>query len=135
MRPVFPSLSKRESARAPPLAVLIWERRIGVVKAALYSHLPSAWLYADSSILLSPTLLPPYVAEPRSYLWVLLKDYSAVGFRRAWAMMQVALADRIEAKLPLIAAPVFVVRGGEDPAVPQRWAEEVTRLLPQGYCG
>ena len=43
-----------------------------------------------------------------------------------------ALEDRIEDKLPRIQAPTLVVRGEHDPLVPQRWAEEVVRLLPRG---
>lgn len=43
-----------------------------------------------------------------------------------------ALADRIVDKLPRIQSPALVVRGSRDPIVTQAWAEEVTRLLPQG---
>ena len=43
-----------------------------------------------------------------------------------------AMEDRIEDRLPFIAAPTLVVRGGNDPLVPQRWAEEVVRRLPRG---
>ena len=46
--------------------------------------------------------------------------------------MKLVLADKIEEKLPYIQAPTLVVRGSNDPVVPQRWAEEVTRLLPHG---
>jgi 2-hydroxy-6-oxonona-2,4-dienedioate hydrolase len=28
--------------------------------------------------------------------------------------------------------PTLVVRGSQDPIVPQRWAQEVTELLPMG---
>ena len=31
-----------------------------------------------------------------------------------------------------IVAPTLVVRGGNDPLVPQRWAEELVRRLPRG---
>jgi pimeloyl-ACP methyl ester carboxylesterase len=43
-----------------------------------------------------------------------------------------ALRDRIEARLPLVRVPTLVVRGSRDTIVPQRWAEEATRLLPHG---
>lgn len=43
-----------------------------------------------------------------------------------------ALRDRIEDKLPLIEVPSLVVRGEKDPLVPQQWAEEAARLLPDG---
>jgi len=39
---------------------------------------------------------------------------------------------RIEQALPQIQAPALVVRGSRDPIVPQRWAEEAARLLPDG---
>jgi 2-hydroxy-6-oxonona-2,4-dienedioate hydrolase len=70
--------------------------------------------------------------ESRSLASVTREDYKAAGLRRAWETMKMVLADRIEARLPHIQAPVLVVRGEKDPVVPQRWAEEVTRLLPRG---
>ena len=39
---------------------------------------------------------------------------------------------RIEHLLPRVQAPTLVVRGSRDPIIPQRWAEEATRLLPNG---
>jgi pimeloyl-ACP methyl ester carboxylesterase len=51
------------------------------------------------------------------------------------------VADRIEEKLPLVTAPVLVVRGRDDRICPQPWAEEVARLargrlevLPGGHA-
>jgi 2-hydroxy-6-oxonona-2,4-dienedioate hydrolase len=70
--------------------------------------------------------------EPNSLGWVSLKDYRVAGLRRAWMTFKLVLADRIEDKLPHIAAPAMVVRGDRDPIVPQQWAEEVARLLPCG---
>jgi pimeloyl-ACP methyl ester carboxylesterase len=46
--------------------------------------------------------------------------------------MRVLIRDRIEEKLPHITVPTLVVRGSRDPVVPQSWAAEVARLLPQG---
>jgi pimeloyl-ACP methyl ester carboxylesterase len=63
---------------------------------------------------------------------VMVRDYSAAGLRRVWATIQLVLADRIEEKLPQVQAPTLVVRGDKDVVVPQRWAEQVTRLLPRG---
>ncbi len=57
--------------------------------------------------------------------------FLVVGFRRALATLRFALADSIEQKLPHVALPTLVVRGGRDPLVSQQWAEEVTRLLPR----
>jgi pimeloyl-ACP methyl ester carboxylesterase len=42
------------------------------------------------------------------------------------------LQDQIERHLPHIPNPGLVVRGSDDPIVPLRWAEEATRLLPNG---
>jgi pimeloyl-ACP methyl ester carboxylesterase len=64
--------------------------------------------------------------------WITATDYLTAGFRRVTATITMALQDRIEDKLPKIPMPTLVVRGEKDPLVPQRWAEEVTRLLPQG---
>jgi pimeloyl-ACP methyl ester carboxylesterase len=46
--------------------------------------------------------------------------------------MQIAFNDRIEAKLPYMHIPTLVVRGENDPVVPQKWAQEVVELLPNG---
>jgi 2-hydroxy-6-oxonona-2,4-dienedioate hydrolase len=64
--------------------------------------------------------------------WITAVDYVKAGMRRIRATMRMAIEDRIEDKLPGIAAPTLVVRGGKDPLVPQEWAEEVVRLLPKG---
>ncbi len=64
--------------------------------------------------------------------WITVVDYAKAGIRRIRATMRMAIEDRIEDKLPGIAAPTLVVRGGNDPLVPQEWAEEVIRRLPRG---
>ncbi|GAB4217493.1 MAG: alpha/beta hydrolase [Roseiflexaceae bacterium] len=61
---------------------------------------------------------------------VLLRDLWDCGLRRAVGLIRQTLRDRIEQQLPHMAAPTLVVRGAHDPLVPQRWAQEVTRLLP-----
>jgi pimeloyl-ACP methyl ester carboxylesterase len=63
---------------------------------------------------------------------ITLADYRSAGLRRAWATIKMALADRIELKLPHIQAPALIVRGENDPIVPQKWAERATELLPRG---
>ena len=60
------------------------------------------------------------------------RDYAKFGLRRSLRTFQFARRDRIEDKLPLVRVPTLVVRGTRDPIVSQRWAEEVTRLLPTG---
>jgi 2-hydroxy-6-oxonona-2,4-dienedioate hydrolase len=39
---------------------------------------------------------------------------------------------RIERALPHVQAPTLIIRGSRDPIIPQRWAEEATRMLPDG---
>lgn len=64
---------------------------------------------------------------------LLVRDYAAAGMRRILGTFRYALADRIEDKLPSVVVPTLVVRGTTDPMVPQAWAEEVTRRLPDGW--
>lgn len=63
---------------------------------------------------------------------ILVRDYLAAGAFRALRTFRYMLEDRIEEKLPRVRVPTLVVRGSRDPVVPQRWAEEATRLLPMG---
>lgn len=70
--------------------------------------------------------------ERPSLSLVMLLDYLDAGFSRALGTFGEVLRDRIEERLPKIAVPTLVVRGSRDPIVPQRWAEEVTALLPAG---
>jgi pimeloyl-ACP methyl ester carboxylesterase len=59
-------------------------------------------------------------------------DYWRTGVRRGWETMQIALADRIEDKLPRMRMPVCIIRGAHDPIVSQRWVEDLARVLPNG---
>ncbi|HKN86084.1 MAG TPA: alpha/beta hydrolase [Nitrospiraceae bacterium] len=63
---------------------------------------------------------------------IMLRDYARAGLKRVIQTVTMALEDRIEDKLPRISMPTLVIRGEHDPIVPQRWAEEVCRLLPHG---
>jgi pimeloyl-ACP methyl ester carboxylesterase len=100
----------------------------------------------DRLVLVSPTIDPEHQSgpeqlgclirdlphEPRSLLPIVAFDYLTFGPIRFVETGRFALADRPEDKLPLVEAPTLVVRGDEDPLVPQRWAEQVVRLLPNG---
>jgi 2-hydroxy-6-oxonona-2,4-dienedioate hydrolase len=70
--------------------------------------------------------------EPLSLIPIELLDYLSAGTRRAWRTFRYALEDRIEEKLPHMRVPTLVVRGSRDPIATQRWAKEVTGLLPMG---
>jgi 2-hydroxy-6-oxonona-2,4-dienedioate hydrolase len=68
--------------------------------------------------------------EPLTYLPVLMREYLAAGIWRTIRTLQYAFADTIEEHLPKVHIPTLIVRGARDPIVPQDWAEEVHRLLP-----
>jgi 2-hydroxy-6-oxonona-2,4-dienedioate hydrolase len=71
--------------------------------------------------------------EPPSLLPMNVRDYLACGPGRLWKTCRLALKDAIEEMLPQMRLPTLVVRGARDPIVPQRWAEEAVRLLPEGH--
>ena len=70
--------------------------------------------------------------EPLSLVPIVVIDYATFGPIRFVETGRYALADRPEDKLPRVEAPTLVVRGELDPLVPERWAEEVAGLLPNG---
>ena len=77
-------------------------------------------------------LLQDAIHEP-ARLWMnWLFDFCRAGVRRAAGTTRAMFRDHIERQLPLIRARTLVIRGGRDPTVPQRAAEEMTRLLGLG---
>lgn len=70
--------------------------------------------------------------EPWSLFPIVVRDCIDIGFRRFAVTFRYGLQDTIETYLPLMHMPTLVVRGARDTVVPQRWAEHVTQLLPQG---
>ncbi len=77
-------------------------------------------------------LLVDAFREAPSEPLIAIRDYWRAGPRRVWATLRGALRVPVEEHLRRVAVPTLVVRGGRDPIVPQRWAEEVARLLPCG---
>lgn len=77
-------------------------------------------------------LLADAFLEPPSLLPLVARDYLKCGFRRLIGTLRRILDDPIARNLTRIQVPTLVVRGGRDPIVPQRWAEESARLLPDG---
>jgi len=63
---------------------------------------------------------------------VLLRDVRDAGVRRVVGTLRHSVRDRIEQKLPAVAVPALVVRGGIEPIVPARWAAQAAELLPHG---
>jgi pimeloyl-ACP methyl ester carboxylesterase len=71
--------------------------------------------------------------EKREQTPVNLREYRDAGVYRVFRSLQMSFfEDRIEEQLPRMSVPTLVVRGSRDTIVPQRWAEEVVRLLPMG---
>lgn len=60
------------------------------------------------------------------------RDVVDAGVPHAVRLLRVMLHDRIEERLPGVHQPTLVVCGERDRIVPQRWAQEVVRLLPDG---
>ena len=68
--------------------------------------------------------------EPKQLDRLIKVDYADCGIPRLLKTFRHALRDVVEEKLPHVRVPALVVRGGIDTIVPQRWAADVTRLLP-----
>ena len=101
---------------------------------------------ADRLVLIGPTIdrrartapaqilrfLRTGLHETPSLALVLVREYLDAGPRRILRTFQHSLRDPVEEKLPRVGVPTLVIRGSHDALVPQRWAEEVARLLPAG---
>jgi hypothetical protein len=59
-------------------------------------------------------------------------EYLSTGVARMVQQLVRSSDDPIERRLPDVVAPTLVVRGRHDRTLTQAWAEEVTRLLPDG---
>jgi 2-hydroxy-6-oxonona-2,4-dienedioate hydrolase len=70
--------------------------------------------------------------ERPAQLPVLFLDCRDVGIRRTIEMFQHMRRHDMASLLPSVTAPTLVVRGGNDPIAPQRWAETVAGRLPSG---
>ena len=67
--------------------------------------------------------------EPPSLVATVVREYVRHGSLR---QVRHAVSDRIEERLPLVAAPTVVVRGANDPICPAAWARTAADLLPAG---
>jgi 2-hydroxy-6-oxonona-2,4-dienedioate hydrolase len=76
-------------------------------------------------------LLLDATREPPALLRLLAHDYLRAGLRTLLEIGRVAVRDRVEEKLPSIKAQTLLVRGARDPVVPERWAEQMAKLLPR----
>ena len=70
--------------------------------------------------------------EPLSLIALAARDNATVGIRTLLSTARLALADRIEERLPLIEQRTVVVWGEKDGFVSREWVERVAALLPRG---
>lgn len=148
----------RRALDVPELAdaLAAWIRAAGLGRAALLGNSFGCQIIADAAarhpdlvdraILQGPTTPPdertwfrqavrwqqnqPF--NPKSLGPVTWGDYRKCGYRRLLITFRHQIRDRMEDKLPRIAAPVLVVRGALDPICNDAWAEQVARLAPRG---
>jgi 2-hydroxy-6-oxonona-2,4-dienedioate hydrolase len=137
-------------------ALAAWLNEIEIPRAVLLANSIGCQIVIDLAlrhpemveriILVSPTvdrwartvfrqyfrLLLDIPREPLSLGFIAFGDYLRAGLGRVAQTFAFALEDKVEEKLPRVRQPTFVVRGERDPIVSERWAKEVTRLLPQG---
>jgi 2-hydroxy-6-oxonona-2,4-dienedioate hydrolase len=137
-------------------ALVAWLDRLGVARATMLGNSMGCQIIAElalryparvaAAILVGPTmdrvgrngltqalrLLRDVGGESWSSIATQFADYLRFGPWRSLRTLRYALDDRIEQKLPHLQLPTLVVRGEHDPVAPQRWAEEVCHLLPQG---
>jgi 2-hydroxy-6-oxonona-2,4-dienedioate hydrolase len=137
-------------------ALAAWARTVGLERAIFLGNSFGCQVVANMALrypeLVERAVLQGPTMDPRArtvgrqlWRWMLnnrherpsqapisASEYRKCGVRRLLRTFRYALEDRIEEKLPRLRVPVLVVRGSQDPIVPQRWAEEATRLLPTG---
>lgn len=106
-------------------------REPGLVSRAVLSG-PTMDPYARHPFLQMARLLAVAPREHPAQVVLAVTEYLQSGVLRNMRTLRHALRDPIEAKLPLLAMPVMVLRGGRDPIVSQRWAERASALLPNG---
>jgi 2-hydroxy-6-oxonona-2,4-dienedioate hydrolase len=70
--------------------------------------------------------------EPPSLWWIIASDYARMGPMRFVRTARFALRQRMEDRLPRVAAPTLVVRGEHDAFASQAWCRRAAELLPRG---
>ncbi|MGY1763280.1 alpha/beta fold hydrolase [Geodermatophilus sp. SYSU D00779] len=113
------------------------------VAVELAAHHPDR---VDRLVLSGPTPDPRYRRPWQQYAQVLRNmvfevptlqplfqvEYLSTGMARMVQQLVRSADDPVELRLPDVVAPTLVVRGRHDRALSQEWAEQVTRLLPDG---
>jgi pimeloyl-ACP methyl ester carboxylesterase len=68
--------------------------------------------------------------EDKGQAWILAADVHDAGLRRVSGTLRHSVRHRIERRLPLLRAPVLLVRGEHDPIVPPSWIIRAAALTP-----
>jgi 2-hydroxy-6-oxonona-2,4-dienedioate hydrolase len=135
-------------------ALLAWMDALTLDRAVMLGHSFGCQILADAAMRHPSRLRGAIFASPtveasartaRHQFWRLLLDvprerlslpftaaaaYAQAGIPRFVGTFRVAVADRVEEKLPHVTAPAIVIRGSRDPLVSQEWAEQFASALP-----
>jgi pimeloyl-ACP methyl ester carboxylesterase len=79
-----------------------------------------------------PQVLRNMVFEVPTLSALFQVEYASTGVARMVQQLVRSADDPLERRLPDVAAPTLVVRGRHDRTLDDAWAEQVTRLLPDG---
>ncbi len=79
-----------------------------------------------------PQVLRNMVFEVPTLQALFQVEYASTGVARMVQQLVRSADDPVERRLPDVAAPTLVVRGRHDRTLDDAWAEQVTRLLPDG---
>lgn len=72
------------------------------------------------------------LSEDPHQLPVIAADVRDARPRRILRTLQHSVSHRMERRIPLVGAPILVLRGQHDPIVPAEWAREATALAQRG---
>lgn len=89
------------------------------VDHAARSRTAQLWRLAKDAFLERPSLIPLH-----------LLDILRAGWRFAGSTLDIALADRIEEKLPRLEIPILIVCGSFDPLAPVEWCRWLAAQSP-----
>jgi pimeloyl-ACP methyl ester carboxylesterase len=65
----------------------------------------------------------------------ILTDVRDAGPRRVLGTLRHSVGHHIDRRIPLVAAPILVLRGQYDPIAPARWAAQAASLARDGHTG
>ncbi|UEM04373.1 alpha/beta hydrolase [Skermanella rosea] len=136
--------------------LIAWMDACGVDKAVLFGNSIGVQVAVevavrfpdrvDRLVLAGPTPDPAYRTPMKQYPRVVMNmpfetpslnslfqvEYASAGIPRMAQQLRRTVDDPIEKRLPKVRASALVIRGQYDQTLSQPWAEDFTRLLPDG---